>query len=90
MQGYFGKVEKQMNAKASKAGDIGAPLQGRLTRILVKEGDVVKKNQPLFVIAQSAMKMESIVAAPKEGKVAKVILKESTTVEQDDCVVELS
>ncbi len=82
------KVEKQMNAKATKAGDIGSPLQGRLTRILVKEGDVVKKNQPLFVI--EAMKMESIVAAQKEGKVAKVILKEATTVEQDDCVLELA
>ena len=82
------KVEKQMNAKATKAGDIGSPLQGRLTRILVKEGDVVKKNQPLFVI--EAMKMESIVAAQKEGKVAKVVLKEATTVEQDDCVLELA
>ncbi len=82
------KVEKQMNAKVGKPGDVGAPLQGRLTRILVKEGDVVKKNQPLFVI--EAMKMESIVAASKEGKVAKVLLKESTVVEQDDCVVELA
>ncbi|MVM30837.1 pyruvate carboxylase [Spirosoma sp. HMF4905] len=82
------KVEKSQHAKVSKAGDVGAPLQGRLTRILVKEGDTVKKNQPLFVI--EAMKMESIVAAQKEGKVSKVVLKESTTVEQDDCVLELA
>ncbi|GAB3641567.1 pyruvate carboxylase [Spirosoma arcticum] len=88
MRDRASKVEKQMNAKASKDGDVGAPLQGRLTRILVKEGDVVKKNQPLFVI--EAMKMESIVAALKEGTVSKVILKESTTVEQDDCVIELA
>ncbi len=82
------KVEKQMNAKATKAGDVGSPLQGRLTRIMVKEGDAVKKNQPLFVI--EAMKMESIVAATKEGKVTKVVLKEGTVVEQEDCVVELA
>lgn len=82
------KVEKFQHAKVSKAGDIGSPLQGRLTRILVKEGDTVKKNQPLFVI--EAMKMESIVAAQKEGKVGKVVLKEGTVVEQDDCVVELA
>lgn len=82
------KVEKAMNAKVGKPGDVGSPLQGRLTRILVKEGDVVKKNQPLFVI--EAMKMESIVAAQKDGKVAKVILRESITVEQDDCVLELA
>ncbi|WP_020605064.1 pyruvate carboxylase [Spirosoma spitsbergense] len=82
------KVEKEMNAKVSKEGDIGTPLQGRLTRILVKAGDTVKKNQPLFVI--EAMKMESIVAAQKEGKIVKVVLKEGAVVEQDDCVVELS
>ncbi|MFD2570129.1 pyruvate carboxylase [Spirosoma soli] len=82
------KVEKAINPKVSKDGDVGAPLQGRLTRILVKEGDAVKKNQPLFVI--EAMKMESIVAAQKEGKVAKIVLQEGTVVEQDDCVVELS
>ncbi|HLL93977.1 MAG TPA: pyruvate carboxylase, partial [Spirosoma sp.] len=88
MRDRASKVEKQMNAKTSKDGDIGAPLQGRLTRILVKEGDTVKKNQPLFVI--EAMKMESIVAATKEGTVSKVVLNESTTVEQDDCVLELA
>ncbi|PRY41112.1 pyruvate carboxylase [Spirosoma oryzae] len=82
------KVAKQLNAKASKDGDVGAPLQGRLTRILVKDGDEVKKNQPLFVI--EAMKMESIVSAPKAGKVSKVVLSEGTVVEQDDWVVELS
>jgi pyruvate carboxylase len=82
------KVVKEHNAKVGKPGDVGAPLQGRLTRILVQEGDTVKKNQPLFVI--EAMKMESIVSAPKEGKISKVVLKESTVVEQDDWVVELA
>ena len=51
-----------------------------------KEGDAVKKNQPLFVI--EAMKMESIVAAQKEGN-SKVILKEGAVVEQDDWVLEI-
>jgi pyruvate carboxylase len=82
------KIVKEHNAKVGKPGDVGAPLQGRLTRILVQEGDTVKKNQPLFVI--EAMKMESIVSAPKEGKISKVVLKEGTVVEQDDWVVELA
>lgn len=82
------KVEKAINAKIGKATDVGAPLQGRLARILVKVGDTVKKNQPLFVI--EAMKMESIVAAPREGTITKVVLKEGTLVEQDDWVIELS
>ncbi|KAA9346363.1 pyruvate carboxylase [Larkinella humicola] len=82
------KVEFEANAKVSKDGDVGSPLQGRLTKILVKPGDVIAKNQPLFVI--EAMKMESIVAAPKAGTVKQVILKEGTVVVQDDWVVELA
>ncbi|WP_128545307.1 pyruvate carboxylase [Larkinella soli] len=81
------KVDRPQHAKISKEGDVGAPLQGRLTRILVQAGDAVRKNQPLFVI--EAMKMESIVAAPKEGTVKQLLLKEGTVVEQDDWVVEL-
>ncbi|MFD1143440.1 pyruvate carboxylase [Larkinella insperata] len=81
------KVAYQANAKVSKDGDVGSPLQGRLTKIIVKPGDKVNKNQPLFVI--EAMKMESIVAAPKAGTVKQVVLKEGTVVEQDDWVVEL-
>lgn len=82
------KVERQQNQKVGKEGDVGAPLQGRLSRIIVKPGDVVKKNQPLFVI--EAMKMESIVAAPKAGTVKQVLLREGVVVEQDDWVVELA
>jgi pyruvate carboxylase len=82
------KVEFEANAKVSKDGDVGSPLQGRLTKILVKPGDVIIKNQPLFVI--EAMKMESIVSAPKAGTVKQVILKEGTVVVQDDWVVELA
>jgi pyruvate carboxylase len=82
------KVSKAQNQKVGKPADVGSPLQGRLTRILVKPGDVVKKNQPLFVI--EAMKMESIVSAPNAGTVKQVVLRENTTVEQDDWVIELA
>lgn len=81
------KIERPQHAKASKKGDIGAPLQGRLSRILVKPGDEVKKNAPLYVI--EAMKMESIVSAPFEGIIGNVVLNEGTVVEQEDLVLTL-
>jgi len=81
------KVTKPINQKISKAGDIGAPLQGRISRILVKKGDEVEKNTPLFVI--EAMKMESIVASPFAGIVGSVQLEQGAVVEQDDWVVEI-
>ena len=79
------KIERPQHAKASAKGDIGAPLQGRLSRILVKPGDEVKKNAPLYVI--EAMKMESIVSSPFEGVVSRIVLNEGTVVEQEDLVL---
>ncbi|MFK7935564.1 MAG: pyruvate carboxylase [Saprospiraceae bacterium] len=73
--------------KVSKDGDVGAPLQGNLSKIMVKAGDKVKTNQPLFVI--EAMKMESTITAPQAGTVKAVHLSEKTLVEQDDLIIEL-
>ncbi len=73
--------------KASAEHEIGAPLQGNLSKVLVKKGDKVKPNTPLFVI--EAMKMESTITSPVSGKVKEVHLTQRTLVEQDDLVVEL-
>jgi len=81
------KTEKIIHKKAAKDGDIGAPLQGSLSKILVKAGDKVAQNDPLFII--EAMKMESTITAPKTGTVKAVHLTEKTMVEQDDLVIEL-
>ena len=79
------KVTKVEHYKAKTEKEIGAPLQGKLVSVLVKEGDKVSKNQPLFVI--EAMKMESTITAPAAGIISKVYLSEGVMVEQDDCVV---
>ncbi|MCX6200100.1 MAG: pyruvate carboxylase [Bacteroidetes bacterium] len=79
------KVTKVEHYKAKTEKEIGAPLQGKLVSVLVKEGDKVSKNQPLFVI--EAMKMESTITAPAAGTVSKVYLTEGVMVEQDDCVI---
>jgi pyruvate carboxylase len=81
------QIERIEHKKVEKDTDIGSPLQGSLSQIIVKEGDVVKVNTPLFVI--EAMKMESTITSPVKGKVKKIHLAERTMVEQDDLVVEL-
>jgi pyruvate carboxylase len=81
------KTESIVHQKVSTAKDVGAPLQGSLAKILVKEGDVVQANTPLFVI--EAMKMESTIIAHEAGTVKKIHLKEKTLVEQDDLIIEL-
>lgn len=81
------KTTRVEHYKVTGANEIGSPLQGKLVKVYVAEGDKVSKNQPLFVI--EAMKMESTVTAPAEGTIKRVYLKEGIIVEQDDCVVSL-
>jgi len=81
------KATKISNRKASQAHEIGAPLQGKLSRILVQAGDEVAKNTPLFTI--EAMKMESTIVAPQSGKIAAVVLTAGQLVEQDDLIIEM-
>lgn len=79
-------VKKISNEKISGDKHIGAPLQGRLAKVFVKNGDNVKKNTPLFTI--EAMKMETTITAPRDMKVSRIALPEATMVETDDLVVE--
>jgi pyruvate carboxylase len=83
------KVETIKNEKADKnnATQIGAPLQGLLSTILVKTGENVVKNQPLFII--EAMKMETTITATENATIKKVILKAGSMVNSDDLIIEL-
>ncbi len=81
------KVDKVVYVKAHKgdAKQIGAPLQGSLSSVLVKTGQEVKKNEPLFII--EAMKMETTITANEDSVIKKIVLKAGTMVEADDLVV---
>jgi pyruvate carboxylase len=81
------KITTKENVKADNDNgkQIGAPLQGKLSQILIKGGDEVKRNQPLFVI--EAMKMETTIAANETGKVKEIILSAGSMVKTDDLVL---
>ncbi|MEM5388400.1 acetyl/propionyl/methylcrotonyl-CoA carboxylase subunit alpha [Paraburkholderia phymatum] len=52
-------------------GRLTAPMPGKVIAVLVEEGAVVEKGQPLLVM--EAMKMEHTIGAPAAGKVAEVL-----------------
>ena len=81
------KTKIVAHKKVESDKEIGAPLQGSLSKILVEEGVKVEVNTPLFII--EAMKMESTITSPMVGKVKKIHLAEKTMVEMDDVVVEM-
>jgi pyruvate carboxylase len=80
-------VTSKENRKAdpSNAQEVGAPLQGKLSQLLVKEGEEVAVNQPLFVI--EAMKMETTITAVKNGKVNKIFVEPGDMVKPEDLVI---
>lgn len=77
---------KKIDADNEK--QIGAPLQGLLSKVLVKKGDAVKKNQPLFII--EAMKMESTITANTDAEVKHIELNDGSMVFSNDLVLELA
>ncbi len=80
-------IKKVENIKIDPetTNQIGAPLQGSLYKILVKKGQEVKENDPLFII--EAMKMETTVVAANAGKIKSLTLSSGTMVKQDDLVL---
>jgi pyruvate carboxylase len=80
--------EENIKVDVENTNQIGAPLQGLLYKILVKKGQEIKENDPLFII--EAMKMESTVTAFKAGKVKSITLKEGSMVKQDDLIITMA
>jgi len=80
------KVTKLSNRKVQDSHlHVGAPMQGKLSGLLVKVGDEIEENDPLFVI--EAMKMETSIASPRKAVVKEIVLPLGGMVEQGDLVI---
>ncbi|KAG6890299.1 hypothetical protein C0995_009505 [Termitomyces sp. Mi166 len=81
-------VETVSREKAtSDPGSVGAPMSGVVVEVRVKEGQEIKKGDPLCVL--SAMKMESAVTAPVSGHIKRVVVHEGDSINQGDLTVEI-
>ena len=85
-------AEPAAPAAAAKSGPgagapVKAPLPGVVTKILVKEGQSVKKGETVLVL--EAMKMENNIMANKDGQVKAIHVTVGQTVVQDDKLVDL-
>lgn len=66
----IGEAKAEKVVSAGNGAEVLAPVPGTILKVLVAEGDVVQKDQPVAMI--EVMKMESPIPAPASGKVAKV------------------
>jgi len=62
---------------AESSGELTAPMQGTILKVLVAEGDEVKAGDPLMVV--EAMKMETTIAAPRDGTVTRIAVEQGGT-----------
>jgi 3-methylcrotonyl-CoA carboxylase alpha subunit len=69
-------------------GRLSAPMPGRVTRLLVEAGSMVRRGQPLMVI--EAMKMEHTIVAPADGTVEGVRFAVGDMVEEGAEVITLA
>jgi len=81
------EVTTQRHAPADRQNPrhVPAPLQGLLSKMLVRPGQQVPRNAPLFVI--EAMMMETTVTAPQDLRVVSVVLAAGSRVSADDLVL---
>ncbi|KAI5817732.1 carbamoyl-phosphate synthase L chain, ATP binding domain-containing protein [Pyronema omphalodes] len=71
---WLQKLSGPSEAKSS----VLAPMPCKVLRVEIKEGDTVKKDQPLVVI--ESMKMETVIRSPKDGVVKRLPHKEGDVV----------
>lgn len=74
--------------KASGAVKVEAPMNGTITKVLVKVGDSVKAGDNLLTF--EAMKMEQEIKAPQDGTIASVNVSQGATMNQGDLLVSMN
>ena len=67
---YCGDIKDVAKADMNDSLQIGASIPGKVVKILVKENEKVKQNQPLIII--EAMKMETVIVSKVEGTINSI------------------
>jgi biotin carboxyl carrier protein len=69
----------QAAARGEETQELVAPFSCKVLKIHVKDGQLVKKGDPVVVV--EAMKMEYSYASPKDGTIGKVLAREGEIVQ---------
>ncbi|ASJ54968.1 pyruvate carboxylase [Brevibacillus formosus] len=74
-------------AEAQNPAHLGASMPGKVLKVLVAEGDKVRKGEHLLV--SEAMKMETTIQAPLDGKIKAVYVKAGEAIQTGDLLIEM-
>ena len=67
-------------SQSAAVREIKAPMPGLVLKLLVKEGDALKKGDTVLIL--EAMKMENVIKSPSDAVVKKIHAKEKSAVEK--------
>ncbi len=82
------KYIKQSSSAVAKGIDqVKAPMPGMVVKIMVEEGDEVKKGDKVAIV--EAMKMENALQAPGAGVVHSIKSREGEPVEKEAVILEI-
>ncbi|XP_063982140.1 methylcrotonoyl-CoA carboxylase subunit alpha, mitochondrial isoform X1 [Diachasmimorpha longicaudata] len=81
-------IKQLSNASNDSIGAAVSPMPGVVDKILVSQGDIVSKGDPLVVIV--AMKMEHVIRAPSSGAVEEILCSVGSTVGKDRLLLRIS
>lgn len=73
------------SVSAAAGTPVKSPLPGSVIKVLVSEGQAVKKGDTLLTL--ESMKMENAIMAEKDGTVAQIAVAAGQNVMQDDLLV---
>ncbi len=79
------RAREDASSRGAGPQRVVAPMPGKIVRVLVKAGDLVKPRQGLVVV--EAMKMENELRAMRDGRVREVFVKEGQPVEAGTALV---
>ena len=77
--------EEKIYADPKNEREVGSSIPGKIVKVLVSEGEKVKKGDKLFIA--EAMKMETNIVANIDGKVKDIFVREGDMVESGELLL---
>ncbi|MFX1574868.1 MAG: acetyl-CoA carboxylase biotin carboxyl carrier protein subunit [Promethearchaeota archaeon] len=84
---YLKSGETSADNQHGKKIVVRAPIPGKILQILVKEQDLVEKEQLILII--EAMKMKNRILSPIKGKVTQIFVNVGDNVRQDQQLLKI-
>ncbi len=75
-------------SKTQKVEPVKAPMPGLILKVLVTEGQAIKKGDPVLIL--EAMKMENVFKASSDATVKAIKITEGQAVEKGEVLIELA